>query len=247
MTIKLNDLRDNKGARQTRKRKGRGIGSGLGKTAGRGHKGQKSRSGVAIKGFEGGQMPIYRRLPKRGFTNIFRKAWAVVNLGSLQSAIDAKKIDASKTITSELMQAAGLARTGLPLRLLAKGKLELVAKNIVIEVEASSKSALEAVVANGGKVNLMPFAGARAARQGKKDEKKTELAKLDETKSGETKPEEKINWRKVKKEKAKKEIAEKVARGECKIKYTKTRYKKTKDRKAKYKKLEAKQAPAPAQ
>ena len=242
MTIKLNDLRDNKGARHSRKRKGRGIGSGLGKTAGRGHKGQKSRSGVAIKGFEGGQMPIYRRLPKRGFTNIFRKAWAIVNLGSLQSAIDAKKIDAGKTITSELIQAAGLARAGLPLRLLAKGKLELVAKNIVIEVAASSKSALEAVVANGGKVTLVPFVKVKKAKPGLT---KPGLTKPDLL--GEAKPDEKINWRKVKKEIAKKGIAEKVARGECKIKYTKTRYEKTKNKKAKDKKLEAKQAAAPAQ
>ncbi len=196
MTIKLNDLKDNKGARHARKRKGRGIGSGLGKTAGRGHKGQKSRSGVAIKGFEGGQMPIYRRLPKRGFTNIFRKTWAIVNLGSLQKAIDAEKIDASKTVTSELMQEAGLARSGLPLRLLAKGKL--TSKNVNFEVAASSKSALEAVTANGGKVNLVPFAKVKK-----------------------TKPDEKINWRKAKKEKAKKEIAAKVARGECKPKYKK--------------------------
>ncbi len=196
MTIKLNDLRDNKGARHARKRKGRGIGSGLGKTAGRGHKGQKSRSGVAIKGFEGGQMPIYRRLPKRGFTNIFRKAWAVVNLGSLQRAIDAKKIDASKPITSEVMQLAGLARTGLPLRLLAKGNL--TSKNVVFEVAASSKSALEAVVANGGKVNLVPF-------------QKEKKARVDE----------KVDRRKLKKEEIKKKIAAKVARGECKPKYKK--------------------------
>lgn len=149
-------------------------------------------------------MPIYRRLPKRGFTNIFRKTWAVVNLGSLQKAIDAEKIDASKTITSELMQAAGLARSGLPLRLLAKGKL--TSKNVNFEVTASSKSALEAVVANGGKVNLVPF----------EKVKKTKSETKPETKSGE-----KINWRKAKKEKAKKEIAAKVARGECKPKYKK--------------------------
>ena len=119
MTIKLNDLRDNPGARQGRVRVGRGIGSGLGKTAGRGQKGQKSRSGVAVKGFEGGQMPLHMRLPKRGFNNIFARDYAEVNLGAIQKMIDAKG-----TLDHDALKAAGLARGGKDgVRLLAKGEL----------------------------------------------------------------------------------------------------------------------------
>ena len=106
--MKLNELSDNKGARSDRTRVGRGAGSGKGRTAGRGMKGQKSRSGVAIKGFEGGQMPLYRRLPKRGFKNPFRKEYAVVNLGRLQQAIDDKKLDAGKAVDTAALTAAGL-------------------------------------------------------------------------------------------------------------------------------------------
>ena len=108
--MKLNEIRDNAGARSNRKRVGRGIGSGTGKTSGSGHKGQKARSGVSINGFEGGQMPIHRRLPKRGFNNIFRKQFVVVNVGSLQAAVDAKKIDANKPINIDALKAAGLLR-----------------------------------------------------------------------------------------------------------------------------------------
>src|SRR5688500_19854484 len=104
--MKLNEISDNPGALKTRKRVGRGIGSGKGKTAGRGVKGQKSRSGVAIKGFEGGQMPLYRRIPKRGFRPPHQKSWQIVNLGSLQKAIDDKKLDAGKTLDAAAMQAA---------------------------------------------------------------------------------------------------------------------------------------------
>ncbi|TIX29457.1 MAG: 50S ribosomal protein L15, partial [Mesorhizobium sp.] len=108
--MKLNDLRDKDGATHSRKRLGRGIGSGSGKTAGRGVKGQKARSGVAINGFEGGQMPLYRRLPKRGFNNLFGKSFAVVSLAKIQAAIDAKKLDAKAAVTAEALVAAGVIR-----------------------------------------------------------------------------------------------------------------------------------------
>jgi len=149
--MKLNELRDNDGARKARTRVGRGIGSGTGKTAGRGHKGQKSRSGVSIKGFEGGQMPLYRRLPKRGFTNAkFSKHYAVVNLGRLQQAIDAKRLSAKGTIGADVLSEAGLVnrlRDGVSL--LAKGELKT---KITIEVARASKAAVEAVEKAGGKV-----------------------------------------------------------------------------------------------
>ena len=122
--MKLNDIRDNDGARKSRIRIGRGIGSGKGKTGGRGQKGQKSRSGVAIKGFEGGQMPLHMRLPKRGFNNPFGKDYAEVNIGMVQKFIDAKKLDGSKVVDHEALKAAGLARGGKDgVRLLGKGEL----------------------------------------------------------------------------------------------------------------------------
>jgi large subunit ribosomal protein L15 len=122
--MKLNELRDNPGATKKRKRVGRGVGSGIGKTGGRGIKGQTSRSGVAIKGFEGGQMPLHRRLPKRGFTNIFAKSYAVVNLGNIQTFIDAGKLDAKATIDEAALVASGLVRRKLDgVRVLAKGAL----------------------------------------------------------------------------------------------------------------------------
>ena len=146
--MKLNELFDNEGARKLRMRVGRGIGSGKGKTAGRGHKGQKSRSGVAIKGFEGGQMPFYRRVPKRGFNNIFRIEHAEVNLGALQTAIDSKKIDASKDITIIELVLAGLVRASDPsIRLLGKG--ELTAK-VNITVDGASATAIAAIEKAGG-------------------------------------------------------------------------------------------------
>ena len=148
--MRLNQLVDSAGARKDRRRLGRGIGSGTGKTSGHGHKGAKARSGVAIDGFEGGQMPIYRRLPKRGFHNIFRKTPEIVNIGRLQVAIDGGKVDASKPITIDLLRQAGLvdhAKDGV--RLLAKG--ELSAK-ISIEVSGASKAAIEAVEKAGGNV-----------------------------------------------------------------------------------------------
>jgi len=151
--MKLNDIRDNAGARKGRIRVGRGIGSGKGKTAGRGQKGQKSRSGVAVKGFEGGQMPLHMRLPKRGFNNIFAKDYAEVNIGVVQKAIDAKKLDAKGTIDQAALQAAGISRGGKDgVRLLGKG--ELSAK-LSFKVAGASKGAREAVEKAGGSIELI--------------------------------------------------------------------------------------------
>ena len=150
--MKLHELADNEGATKKRMRVGRGPGSGKGKTAGRGIKGQKSRSGVAINAYEGGQMPLYQRLPKRGFTKPNRKAFAVINLGILQKFIDDKKIDAKKPITEDVLVASGLVRRKLDgIRVLAKG--ELTAK-VTLEVTGASKSAVEAVAKAGGALNI---------------------------------------------------------------------------------------------
>ena len=150
--MKLNDIRDNDGARKGRMRVGRGIGSGKGKTAGRGQKGQKSREGVSIAGFEGGQMPLHMRLPKRGFNNIFAKDYAEVNLGLIQKAIDAGKLDAKAVIDHAALKAAGLARGGKNgVRLLAKGDFSAKASFAVAGV---SKGAREAVEKAGGSVAL---------------------------------------------------------------------------------------------
>ena len=149
--MKLNAISDNPGATKNRKRVGRGIGSGTGKTSGGGHKGQKARSGVSINGFEGGQMPIHRRLPKRGFTNIFRRKYVEVNLGRLQTAIDAGKLDASKPVDSAALLGAGVIskpRDGV--RILAKG--DLTTKKIEIHAAGASKAAIAAVEASGGKI-----------------------------------------------------------------------------------------------
>ena len=145
--MKLNELRDNPGATKTKKRVGRGPGSGKGKTAGRGIKGQKSRSGVAIAGYEGGQMPLYQRLPKRGFNKPNRKSFAVVNLGLIQKFIDAGKLDAGE-ITEDTLVASGLVRRKLDgVRVLAKGEITAKAK---ITVTGASKAAVEAVEKAGG-------------------------------------------------------------------------------------------------
>ena len=149
--MKLNEVKDNPGATKNRKRVGRGIGSGTGKTSGSGHKGQKARSGVSINGFEGGQMPIHRRLPKRGFTNIFRKKYVEVNLDRLQAAIDSGRLDAGKPVDAAALVGAGViskARDGV--RILAKG--ELTAKKIEIHAAGASKAAVAAVEAAGGKI-----------------------------------------------------------------------------------------------
>ena len=149
--MKLNQVKDNPGATKDAKRIGRGVGSGMGKTSGRGHKGQKARSGVSINGFEGGQMPIHRRLPKRGFNNVFRKDYVEVNLGRLQEAIDAGKLDAEKPVDPAAMLAAGVIsklRDGV--RILAKG--ELTSKKVEIHAVGASKAAIAAVKKSGGKI-----------------------------------------------------------------------------------------------
>lgn len=149
--MKLNELRDNEGARKNRIRVGRGIGSGKGKTGGRGVKGQKSRSGVSIHGFEGGQMPIYRRLPKRGFKNPFAKNFAVINLDTIQKAVDAGKLNANE-ITKESLLASNVISKELDgVRLLARGALT---SSINITVDSASKAAIEAVEKAGGKVTV---------------------------------------------------------------------------------------------
>ncbi|MDK3073421.1 50S ribosomal protein L15 [Sedimentitalea sp. JM2-8] len=150
--MKLHELRDNAGAAKKRKRVGRGPGSGTGKTAGRGIKGQKSRSGVAINGYEGGQMPLYQRLPKRGFNKPNRKSYAVVNLGLIQKFIDAKKLDAGAAITEDALVASGLVRRKLDgIRVLAKGD---ITSKVTLEVAGASKSAVEAVEKAGGSVTV---------------------------------------------------------------------------------------------
>ena len=146
--MKLNTIRENDGATRNSKRVGRGVGSGRGKTSGSGHKGQKARSGVAINGFEGGQMPINRRLPKRGFNNIFRRRYAIVNLGDIQSVIDNGKLDAKKDIDATALIASGLVthpRDGI--RLLGNGELKA---KVTIHVAGASASARTAVEAAGG-------------------------------------------------------------------------------------------------
>ncbi|QNL18969.1 50S ribosomal protein L15 [Hyphobacterium sp. CCMP332] len=151
--MRLNELRDNAGSTKTRTRVGRGIGSGKGKTGGRGVKGQKSRSGVAIKGFEGGQMPLHMRLPKRGFNKPNRLAFAEVNIGRLEKAIAEKKIDAKKPIDADALIAAGLVRRVKDgVRLLAKGELK---SKVEITVAGATKAAIDAVEKAGGKVTVI--------------------------------------------------------------------------------------------
>ena len=150
--MKLNQLRDQEGATKNRKRVGRGIGSGMGKTGGRGVKGQKSRSGVAINGFEGGQMPVYRRLPKRGFNNLFAKIFNEVSVGRIQNAIDAGKIDASKPVDSAALKTAGIIRQEKDgVRLLSDGELKA---KVTFNIAGASKAAIEKVTKAGGSVNF---------------------------------------------------------------------------------------------
>lgn len=150
--MKLHELRDNPGATKSKKRVGRGPGSGKGKTAGRGIKGQTSRSGVAINGYEGGQMPLYQRLPKRGFTKPNRKSFAVVNLGMIQKFVDASKIDGSAPVTEDVLVASGLVRRRLDgVRVLAKGDFSA---KLDIEVTGASRSAIEAVEKAGGSLKV---------------------------------------------------------------------------------------------
>jgi large subunit ribosomal protein L15 len=156
--MKLNELSDNAGATKERKRVGRGAGSGMGKTGGRGIKGQKSRSGVAIKGYEGGQMPLYQRLPKRGFNKPNRKAYSVVNLGLIQKFIDEGKIDIKADITEDTLIASGLVRRKKDgIRVLAKGDFTSKAN---IAVTGASKGAVEAVAKAGGSLTVITTAAA---------------------------------------------------------------------------------------
>jgi large subunit ribosomal protein L15 len=151
--MKLNEIADRAGATHNTKRVGRGIGSGKGKTAGRGVKGQKARTGVAIKGFEGGQMPLHRRLPKRGFNNIFAKNFNEVGLGRVQEAIDAGKLDAKAAVTAEALKAAGIIkRVKDGVRLLSNGELKAA---ITFELAGASKSAVSAVEKAGGSVKIV--------------------------------------------------------------------------------------------
>jgi large subunit ribosomal protein L15 len=152
--MKLNELRDNEGARPKFKRIGRGIGSGKGKTGGRGVKGQKARTGVSLNGFEGGQLPIYRRMPKRGFVNIFRKDYAVLNLGTLDAAIEAGRLPAGQPIDEAGLRAAGVVRSSAKLagvRLLAKGEIK---RAVTIAVSGASAAAIAAIEAAGGSVTV---------------------------------------------------------------------------------------------
>lgn len=157
--MKLTDIRDNEGATKSRIRVGRGIGSGKGKTGGRGVKGQKARAGVAVKGFEGGQMPLYRRLPKRGFHNLFSKDLNEVNLGRIQQAVEAGKLDG--TVTIESLVAAGViskaARDGV--KILGVGELKA---KLAFEVAGASKSAVEAIEKAGGTVKILAAAASQA-------------------------------------------------------------------------------------
>ncbi|MEI9421945.1 50S ribosomal protein L15 [Mesorhizobium sp. Cs1299R1N1] len=156
--MKLNDLRDKDGATHSKKRLGRGIGSGSGKTAGRGVKGQKARSGVAVNGFEGGQMPLYRRLPKRGFNNIFAKSFVVVSLARIQEAVDAKRLDVKATVTAETLVAAGVIRRVKDgVRVLSDGELKA---KLAFDVAGASKAAIEKIEKAGGSVKLPEKAAA---------------------------------------------------------------------------------------
>lgn len=156
--MKLNELRDQEGATKPRKRVGRGIGSGTGKTGGRGVKGQKSRSGVSINGFEGGQMPIYRRLPKRGFTNVFAKDFNEVSLGRIQQAIDCGKLDPSSTINCESLKAAGIIRRAKDgVRILSDGETK---GKLNFDVAGASKAAIEKIEKTGGSIKVAVKASA---------------------------------------------------------------------------------------
>lgn len=163
--MKLNEIRNRPGSTKKPKLLGRGIGSGLGKTSGRGVKGQKARTGVAVKGFEGGQMPLFRRLPKRGFVPYARGKFVPVNIGRLQAAIDAGRIDAGKTITIETLVEAGIVRQAHDgMRLLGDGELK---SKLTIEAIHASKSALEAVEKAGGSVKVLKKEVAERVRKQK--------------------------------------------------------------------------------
>jgi large subunit ribosomal protein L15 len=174
--MRLNELSDRPGATKPRKRLGRGIGSGLGKTSGKGQKGQKARAGVAIKGFEGGQMPLHRRLPKRGFNNIFAKTYNEVNLGKVQSAIDAGRLDGKNPITVDALLAAGVIRRKRDgVRLLGSGELKA---KLAFEVTGASSGAIKAVEAQGGSVKLAPLPYASGKPVAVKEKKPKKLRGL---------------------------------------------------------------------
>lgn len=180
--MKLNEIRDNEGATRPRKRVGRGIGSGTGKTSAKGQKGQLSRSGVSLLGFEGGQMPLYRRLPKRGFNNArFAKDYSIVNVGQIQAAVDAGKIDAKAAITEEVLLAANLVSSSKDgVRLLGKGE---VSAKLSIEVSGASAGAIAAVEKAGGSVTL-PAPVEKPAGKGKKHEREAAAKAAAAPKSG---------------------------------------------------------------
>ena len=181
--MRLNEIRDRPGSTKPKKRLGRGPGSGLGKTSGRGMKGQKSRSGVAIKGFEGGQMPLHRRLPKRGFNNIFAKDFNEVNVGRVQSAIDAGKLDAKSPITVEALLAAGVIRRVRDgVRLLGNGEIKT---KLAFELTGASSGAVKAVEAAGGTFTVTPMPRRSAKPEG---EGKPKKGRKSEAKSGKAAP-----------------------------------------------------------
>ena len=181
--MELNKLSDNQGACSSRKRVGRGEGSGKGKTSGKGQKGQKSRSGVSIKGFEGGQMPLYRRLPKRGFTNIFRKKYVEVSLERLQKAIDAGKLDASKTIDGAALVKAGVIRRIKDgVRILGNGELEA---KLTLDIAGASKSAVAAIEAAGGEV-VLPTVKDPSPKLGKKAERRAKAVAKRQTRTNDS-------------------------------------------------------------
>jgi large subunit ribosomal protein L15 len=172
--MRLNEISDGPGATKAKKRLGRGIGSGLGKTSGRGQKGQRSRSGVALKAFEGGQMPLDRRLPKRGFKNIFAKDFNEVNIGRIQSAIDAKKLDPKTPITVQALLDAGLIRRVHDgVRLLGHGEIKT---KVILEVTGASSGAVKAVEAAGGTVTVTPLPRPQAKPEGEGKPKKARKA-----------------------------------------------------------------------
>jgi len=190
--MRLNEIRDRDGATKAKKRLGRGIGSGLGKTSGRGVKGQKARAGVAIKGFEGGQMPLHRRLPKRGFNNIFAKKCNQLNLGRVQAAVDSGLLDSKQPITVDALKEAGLIRRAKDgVRLLGHGELK---SKLLFEVTGASAPAIKAVEAAGGTVTLKSITGreapaANAIKAKKRAEKREALAAKSKGKSGKAKAE----------------------------------------------------------
>ena len=182
--MRLNELRDNPNARKSRTRIGRGIGSGKGKTAGRGHKGQKSRSGVSIKGFEGGQMPIHMRLPKRGFNNISRKNFSELTLGNLQAAITKGLIDKSKKITEVELNLSGIVKKSKDgIKILNKGEIK---DKINISVSKATKSSIEIIENLGGKIEILKKDNKIEAKSKKKSDKNNSNKEAAESSSKES-------------------------------------------------------------